>query len=110
MSVKCHVVFDLPMGGLRLHFVSDEWPGAVRRGVVDGDGSIQWVEADLPASQPATLTLRQQETEALLEGVLAYTRSRDGYVPTEARKDYLAERERVDKLLGVLSEIARDPR
>lgn len=100
------MVLDPAMGGVRVYLV-DEWADSVRRALVDEGGVLRWEEFS-PGSVPApTLLLDQRASDALIDGILAHARSRDGYVPTDARRDYLAERERVDRLIGVVADIAK---
>lgn len=104
MTVRAHVAYDWVGQTLALTVV-DEFAGGPRILRLVDDG-VLWETFDPQVVWEPSLRLPREAAEAVLEAFRRHLATTDGYVPTEARKDHLAERERVDQLLATMSRIA----
>lgn len=102
MTVRTHVAFDFLRQALSLTVVRDlpQHAPAVLR--LRTGAAMAWEPFDEGITTEPTLILPPDVSEAVLEAFQRHLATVDGYVPTEARKDYLAERARVDRLIGAL--------
>ena len=90
------------MEGFDLAVIRDAPDGTTERWVAGA-----WLPCDLHvADADVWTTFPGDVAHAVLAAAERYMRSAEGYVPTDARKDYLAERARVDKLTDALVGIA----
>ena len=104
--MKCHVVRNLPINGLDIYLIDEPVGSGNFRVAGLVDGRVEWRDHPPDVMAQPTISLDGRASEAFVEGVLAWSRSADGYVPTDARKDYLDERRRVDRLQEALITIA----
>lgn len=106
MTTRAHVAYDWLRMSLELTVVRDrpEHAPAVLRLLPGGPA---WEPFDEGATAEPTLVLPPDASEAVLEAFRRHLATASGYVPTEARSDYLAERARVDRFIGAL--IGRPP-
>lgn len=100
MTSKAHVEYDLMMGGVQLA-VRRELPGAAQL--------LRWGEiriTDAPAGtvlpDDAWLRLQEGDARAIYEALAEYF-GHAGHDIRTLRRDYEAERKRVDKFIDVLS-------
>lgn len=106
MNVRAHVRVNFPMDGFDLAVVRN-----------DGVGPEAWHPSGTWTSYDPTvtngtpwITFSGPVAAAVLEAMERHMRSAAGYVATDARSDYLAERARVDKLTDALVSIATEAR
>ena len=102
MNVRAHVRANFPLDGFDLAVVRD-LGGAVEAWHPCGE----WVPYDPTVTDGAPwITFPGPVAAAVFAAIERHTRSTEGYVPTDARADYLAERARVDKLTDALVGVA----
>lgn len=103
MTVRAHVNYDWPTQRLELTVMRDDdrttevWRGP--------DG---WVSVDPQVIVEPSLRFSWEMAPAVLEAFQRHLQTANGYVPTDARTDYLAERARVDRLIGAVISGSRD--
>lgn len=107
MTVRAHVAYDWLRQTLHLTVVRDQPDHARAVFRVLSNGASAWEPFEEGVVAEPTLSVPPEASEALLEAFKRHLASAEGYVPTEARKDYLAERARVDRLIGALIEPSR---
>lgn len=102
MKVRAHVRANFPTDGFDLAVIRDTATGPEA-----WHPSGTWTPYDPTVLDGAPwVTFPGPVADAVLEAVERHTRSTAGYVPTDARADYLAERARVDKLTDALVGVA----
>lgn len=94
MSVSVAVVREIGNDELEVWRPSPEAPGGV------------WVRHDPDTWEEPSFTFPHSVGRAVLAGFEDYLRQQSGYVLTDARKDYLDERKRVDALTDALIKVA----
>ena len=107
-GIRAGVSYDWMTQSLRLTIVWDrgDGPQVARLEPTDWGTTIRWEPTDPMVEPVPTLILDRLTSGPVLEAIQRHLATVDGYVPTEARKDYLAERARVDKLEDVISKVA----
>lgn len=104
MNVRAHVRANFPMHGFDLAVLRDN-AGATEAWHPSGE----WLPFDttvIHLDGTPWITFPGTVADAVVEAVERHTRSTEGYVPADARRDYLAERERVDRLTAALVGVA----
>jgi hypothetical protein len=99
-GVRAHVVNNLPLAGIDIVFVQQTdqgrvvWgPGSSKRAFVDGAATPAVDDVDV-------LRLSDDDARALLAGLLSHYQGGDDL--RALRRDYDAERARVDKLIDAI--------
>lgn len=107
MNVRAHVRPNYAMDGFDLAVIR-----TTASGMEAWHPSGRWEPFDATVVSDAApwLPFPGDVGDAVLEAVERHLRSTAGYVPTDARKDYLDERARVDKLTAAILELATRPR
>ena len=106
MKVRAHAEDDFASFGilLRMAEVAEYGTGAVASGI--SDGRIEYTEADHGAMVDPLLRLTTDEAHAIYDA-LGVALNRAHPHADQGRADLLHERGRVDKMLDVLSDVAR---
>lgn len=76
-------------------------PGRLQQAMLTDTAEWEWVDIDDHVTVEP-LVFPPGAAAALSEAFARLAASQSGYVPTDARSDYLAERARVDKLVDAL--------
>lgn len=104
MTVRAYVQHNFLRDGFDLSVVMDEGDG-YRVGMVE-NGQFRWsglYDRHLTPDEPPLLSASGPVADAIIRAFTEYQARGEGYVRTDARADYLAERARVDKLLNVIA-------
>lgn len=104
MKVRAHVRANFPHDGFDLAVIRDTAAGPEA-----WHPSGEWLPFDttvVHVDGTPWVTFPGAVADAVLEAIEHHTRSTAGYVPTDARADYLAERARVDRLTDALVGVA----
>lgn len=106
MSARVHVREDYVRDALEFFIIEDSTNG---RAQFFADGTVEWHPLDEVAAMTeprASLTLREDHARALLQALLRHYQGGDDL--RALRKDYDAERARVDRLIGAfIPEVSR---
>jgi hypothetical protein len=109
-AVRVRVGADFQSLGLVIAARRDTAHGAEALAGVGPHGAAWELWPDDEARVAPALLVPAELAEPLVAAIVRHSATADGYVATDARADYLAERARVDLMLGRLLDLAGPPR
>lgn len=107
MTIRARVHYDWASERLGVVIVRGDAGGQMMAQLQDGRWA--WVGKEPGVAIEPCVVFPGEMAEAVAEAFERHLATVEGYVPTEARKDYLAERARVDKFIEHFTGGSRGP-
>lgn len=108
MTTRARVVYEFDLGRLSLWVLRDEPPGVWRPSDPADGLAGRWDPSTPGVAMLPTVVFPEYDgiADLVMEAFVRHAQTSSGYVLTDARKDYLAERDRVDRLQQAVVTIA----